>query len=114
MRRINALIGSFGLRNQADNIVGTPIRKGISGGQKRRLSVISQLITAPKILFLDEPTSGLDSTASFEVISFVKEAAKRNNVNQPLKDRSSKKANLNIVNRHLQYPSTIYHYFSAF
>jgi ABC-type multidrug transport system ATPase subunit len=80
MRRIDGLIESFGLRGQANSIIGTPIRKGISGGQKRRVSVASQLITAPKILFLDEPTSGLDSAASFEVISFVKEVAKRNNV----------------------------------
>ena len=79
-RRVNGLIESFGLRQQANSIIGTPIRKGISGGQKRRVSVASQLITAPKILFLDEPTSGLDSAASFEVISFVKEVAKRNNV----------------------------------
>jgi ABC-type multidrug transport system ATPase subunit len=80
MRRIDGLIESFGLREQANSIIGTPIRKGISGGQKRRVSVASQLITAPKILFLDEPTSGLDSAASWEVISFVKEVAKRNNV----------------------------------
>lgn len=79
-RRIDGLLESFGLRNQAHSIIGTPIRKGISGGQKRRVSVASQLITAPKLLFLDEPTSGLDSAASFEVISFIKEVAKRNNV----------------------------------
>jgi ABC-type multidrug transport system ATPase subunit len=84
MRRIDDLLNSFGLRNQADTIIGTPIRKGISGGQKRRLSVASQLVTAPKILFLDEPTSGLDSAASWEVISFVKEVAKRNKVSQRL------------------------------
>ncbi|RDL37213.1 p-loop containing nucleoside triphosphate hydrolase protein [Venustampulla echinocandica] len=78
--RINALLESFGLKAQENNIVGTPIRKGISGGQKRRLSVASQLITAPKILFLDEPTSGLDSAASFEVMSFVKDIAKTNNL----------------------------------
>jgi ABC-type multidrug transport system ATPase subunit len=65
-------------------LIGTPIRKGISGGQKRRVSVASQLITGPKILFLDEPTSGLDSQASWEVISFVKEVAKRNNVSIPV------------------------------
>jgi ABC-type multidrug transport system ATPase subunit len=80
IRRIDGLLESFGLRNQAHMLIGTPIRKGISGGQKRRVSVASQLITAPKILFLDEPTSGLDSAASWEVISFVKEVAKRNNV----------------------------------
>lgn len=79
-RRIRGLLESFGLRNQAHIIIGTPIQKGISGGQKRRVSVASQLITGPKLLFLDEPTSGLDSAASWEVMSFVKEIAKRNNV----------------------------------
>lgn len=78
--RIDGLLASFGLTNQADKIVGTPIRTGISGGQKRRLSVASQLITGPKILFLDEPTSGLDSAASREVIVFLKSFAKTYNV----------------------------------
>ncbi|KAI8801457.1 putative ABC transporter [Cladochytrium replicatum] len=80
LERIQTLIDSFGLRNQAKTIVGTPIQKGISGGQKRRVSVASQLITSPKILFLDEPTSGLDSSASFEVISFLRDFAKRNSI----------------------------------
>lgn len=78
--RIEGLLSSFGLRHQADTIIGTPIRKGISGGQKRRVSVASQLITSPKILFLDEPTSGLDSAASFEVMSFVRDLAKKHKV----------------------------------
>lgn len=75
--RIDALLAAFGLQKQADSLVGTPIRKGVSGGQKRRLSVASQLMTSPKILFLDEPTSGLDSAASFEVINFVRNIAKQ-------------------------------------
>lgn len=78
--RVEALVSSFGLSGQANTLVGTPIRKGISGGQKRRVSVAAQLITSPKILFLDEPTSGLDSAAAFEVISFVKDVAKKHNV----------------------------------
>jgi energy-coupling factor transporter ATP-binding protein EcfA2 len=39
--------------------------------------VASQLMTSPKILFLDEPTSGLDSAASYEVMSFVRDIAKK-------------------------------------
>jgi len=77
---VHQLLSSFGLQHQADSIVGTPIRKGISGGQKRRLSIASQLITAPKILFLDEPTSGLDSTASFEVIKYLKSMVRKHKV----------------------------------
>lgn len=79
-QRIDSLLASFGLQKQADTIIGTPIKKGISGGQKRRASVASQLITSPKVLFLDEPTSGLDSQASFEVMSFVKNIAVKYNV----------------------------------
>lgn len=71
---------AFGLREQGGTIIGTPIRKGISGGQKRRVGVASQLITSPKILFLDEPTSGLDSTASWEVINYLKRVAQRNHL----------------------------------
>ncbi|KAL4760005.1 putative ABC transporter [Aspergillus foveolatus] len=78
VERIHTLLESFGIQNQASTLVGTPIRKGISGGQKRRVSVASQLITCPKILFLDEPTSGLDSTASYEVISYVRKLARAN------------------------------------
>ncbi|KAL3440417.1 P-loop containing nucleoside triphosphate hydrolase protein [Aspergillus insuetus] len=80
MSRIQGLLEAFGIQKQASTLVGTPIRKGISGGQKRRVSVASQLITRPNILFLDEPTSGLDSTASFEVMSFAKKIAKANNI----------------------------------
>ena len=75
IKRVDQLLESFGIQDQANTLVGTPIRKGISGGQKRRLSVASQLIADPRILFLDEPTSGLDSAASFEVINYIKRIA---------------------------------------
>ena len=80
MDRVRTLLEAFGIQGQANTLVGTPIRKGISGGQKRRVSVASQLITCPKVLFLDEPTSGLDSTASYEVILYAKKLARENNV----------------------------------
>ncbi|SCO01486.1 related to ATP-binding cassette protein [Fusarium fujikuroi] len=78
--RINNLLESFGLVEQANTLIGTSIRKGISGGQKRRVGVASQLITSPKLLFLDEPTSGLDSAASLEVVKYLRDVAKRNNL----------------------------------
>lgn len=65
----------FGLKDQANTIVGTPLQKGLSGGQKRRLSVACEVVTKPKVLFLDEPTSGLDSKASYEVVSTLKKFA---------------------------------------
>ncbi|EAU33481.1 conserved hypothetical protein [Aspergillus terreus NIH2624] len=79
-RRVDELLHAFGLTDHANTIVGTLLKKGISTGQKRRLSVAAQLISAPKILFLDEPTSGLDSHASFSVMSFVRDVAKANNL----------------------------------
>ena len=53
--RVMELLRAFGLEKQENAIIGTAVKKGISGGQKRRVSVASQLITRPKILFLDEP-----------------------------------------------------------
>lgn len=78
--RVSKLVGSFGLGDQRRTLIGSPLRKGISGGQKRRVSVATQLITGPSVLYLDEPTSGLDSTASYEVMSFISRIALANNL----------------------------------
>jgi ABC-type multidrug transport system ATPase subunit len=78
--RVQELIESFGLQRQAGTIIGTPLRKGLSGGQKRRVSVASQLVTSPQLVFLDEPTSGLDSSASFECMKYIREVAKQHNL----------------------------------
>lgn len=78
--RVDGLLAAFGLIRSADTIIGTAVRKGLSGGEKRRVGVASQLITCPKILFLDEPTSGLDSVASFEVMSYLRDVAKKNKI----------------------------------
>lgn len=54
--------------------------QGISGGQKRRVSLGIELVTGPSVLILDEITSGLDSTAAARVIELVKRLAKENNM----------------------------------
>ncbi|KAG0135494.1 P-loop containing nucleoside triphosphate hydrolase protein [Tuber indicum] len=78
--RVSELIRAFGLAKQAHTKIGTPVAKGISGGQKRRVSIASQLITRPKILFLDEPTSGLDSKAAYEVMYRIQQVARDENM----------------------------------
>ena len=62
-------IRDLGLTDVVDNRIGTPIQRGVSGGQKRRVTIGASLVTLPRILFLDEPTSGLDSRTSAEVMS---------------------------------------------
>ncbi|OPB44740.1 half-sized ABC transporter [Trichoderma guizhouense] len=79
-KRVDDLITAFGLGAQADTVVGTPIKKGLSGGQKKRLGVASRLVTNPKIIFLDEPTSGLDSALSLEVCTYIKAIGRKNNL----------------------------------
>jgi ABC-type multidrug transport system ATPase subunit len=71
------VIKALGLDAQRDTIISSPFRNNLSGGQKRRLSLATALVTGPKILFLDEPTSGLDSAASHEVMTFITRFAKQ-------------------------------------
>ena len=62
-------IDTVDLRSVAGNLVGSGSGTGgLSGGQKRRLSVAVQLLTEPAYLFMDEPTSGLDSSSSLKLL----------------------------------------------
>lgn len=65
---VDDIILKMGLKDCANTLVGNELIKGISGGEKRRLSIAIQLISSPKILFLDEPTSGLDSFTASSIV----------------------------------------------
>lgn len=67
--RVAETIAELGLTDVAHNRIGTAIQRGVSGGQKRRVTIGASLVALPRILFLDEPTSGLDSRTSAEVLS---------------------------------------------
>ncbi|UIZ22400.1 hypothetical protein KXD40_005058 [Peronospora effusa] len=62
----NSRIGSAG---------GSSGQRGISGGERRRVSIGMELVTSPQILILDEPTSGLDSSSAHSVVQLVKDLA---------------------------------------
>jgi ABC-type multidrug transport system ATPase subunit len=58
---VDQTIKQLGLAHVSDSRIGGGGIRGISGGEKRRVSVGVEFVTSPSILFLDEPTSGLDS-----------------------------------------------------
>jgi len=72
---IDSILSSLGLSQQKDTIVGDIFLKGLSGGQKRRLSIALEALSNPKNFFLDEPTSGLDSESAYQVMKFLREYA---------------------------------------
>lgn len=69
------MLDELGLLNCADTVVGGPLLKGISGGERKRTSVGVELVTHPSCVFLDEPTSGLDSFSAEQLVSVLKKVA---------------------------------------
>ena len=63
----------LGLVETKNLTVGSPLRKTISGGQRKRLNIGLELLREPAVLFCDEPTSGLSSRDSENIIDLLKE-----------------------------------------
>lgn len=76
INKAESVLIKLGLRDCADNIVGSEFKKGISGGEKRRTTIAVQILTDPKVLFLDEPTSGLDAFTASSIIEVLRGLAK--------------------------------------
>ncbi|XAR60362.1 Xenobiotic-transporting ATPase [Bertholletia excelsa] len=73
---VDETIGEMGLQDCADRLIGNWHLRGISGGEKKRLSIALELLMRPPLLFLDEPTSGLDSASAFFVIQTLRNVAR--------------------------------------
>lgn len=74
-RKVKNLIERLGLGDCCDTKIGGNLKKGISGGEKKRTSIGIDLITNPSLIFLDEPTTGLDSTTALQVIILLRQLA---------------------------------------
>ena len=72
---VHKTLTSLGLFDHKDLKVGSPLKKTISGGQRKRLNIALELIREPSILFVDEPTSGLSSRDSENVMDLLRELA---------------------------------------
>lgn len=59
--RVIEVLNELRILHIKDRVIGSDFNRGISGGEKRRVSIACELVTSPSILFLDEPTSGLDA-----------------------------------------------------
>ncbi|TKY60440.1 ABC transporter G family member 5 [Spatholobus suberectus] len=70
--RVKSLIQELGLDHVAGTRIGDDRVRGISGGERRRVSIGVEVIHDPKVLILDEPTSGLDSTSALQIIDMLK------------------------------------------
>ncbi|EAZ03077.1 hypothetical protein OsI_25222 [Oryza sativa Indica Group] len=74
-RRVDALIDQLGLAASGNTYIGDEGTRGVSGGERRRVSIGVDIIHGPALLFLDEPTSGLDSTSAHSVVEKVRDIA---------------------------------------
>ncbi|KAD7480048.1 hypothetical protein E3N88_03184 [Mikania micrantha] len=79
-QRVEALIDQLGLRNAANTVIGDEGHRGVSGGERRRVSIGTDIIHDPIILFLDEPTSGLDSTSAYMVVKVLQRIAQTGSI----------------------------------
>ncbi|KAK9223106.1 hypothetical protein WN944_011548 [Citrus x changshan-huyou] len=72
---VNSLLFKLGLVSCADSNVGDAKVRGISGGEKKRLSLACELIASPSVIYADEPTTGLDAFQAEKVMETLRQLA---------------------------------------
>ncbi|KAK6134710.1 hypothetical protein DH2020_031558 [Rehmannia glutinosa] len=74
-QRVKLLMNELGLDHISGSRIGEGSKYGISGGERRRLSIGVELVHDPNILLIDEPTSGLDSSSAVHIVSLLRSMA---------------------------------------
>jgi len=72
---VERVIEFLGLQSVRNSLVGTVEKRGISGGQRKRVNVGLEMVIEPSLMILDEPTSGLDSASSQLLLRALKREA---------------------------------------
>ncbi|KAI7986390.1 Pleiotropic drug resistance protein 1 [Camellia lanceoleosa] len=63
----------LGLEDCADTMVGDEMIRGISGGQRKRVTTGEMLVGPAKLLFMDEISTGLDSSTTFQIVKMLRQ-----------------------------------------
>ncbi|CAN1306277.1 ABC transporter G family member 14 [Linum perenne] len=74
-QHVEQVLVELGLTRCRNSMIGGPLFRGISGGEKKRLSIGQEMLINPSLLLLDEPTSGLDSTTAQRILTTIKRLA---------------------------------------
>eukprot|EP00884_Botryococcus_braunii_P009426 jgi/Botrbrau1/18485/Bobra.0072s0065.1 len=72
---VDDVIDLLRLRHVQHSLVGSVEKRGISGGQRKRVNIGLELVAKPSLLFMDEPTSGLDATAATDILGALRRMA---------------------------------------
>ncbi len=82
LERVDDLMRALSITHIQHSIIGDPEagQRGISGGERKRVSIGIELVANPSVLLLDEPTTGLDSTTSLDVVQLLKTIAQTQRV----------------------------------
>jgi ABC-type multidrug transport system ATPase subunit len=77
--RVDELLGGLNLSRVADSLVGetSGSTRGVSGGERKRVSIAVELVADPLVLFLDEPTTGLDATTALSAMVALRSLAQQ-------------------------------------
>ncbi|XP_051936578.1 ATP-binding cassette sub-family G member 5 isoform X2 [Hippocampus zosterae] len=78
--KVSAAMAELSLSHVAGSVIGGRVFPGISAGERRRVSIASQLLQDPRVILLDEPTTGLDSTTANRIVALLARLARRNRI----------------------------------